>query len=63
MEAEDADLDSRAPLLERERVISCTIEPGLREVITEAEKSGGERILLKAKVVLEPEPIPQRVRR
>ena len=63
MEAEDADLDSRAPLLERERVISCTIEPGLREVITEAEKSGGERILLKAKVVLEPEPIAQRVRR
>ncbi|PAV16447.1 hypothetical protein PNOK_0806700 [Pyrrhoderma noxium] len=63
MEAEDADLDSRTPLLGRNRVISCTIEPGLREVITEAEKSGGERVLLKAKVVLELEPIAQRVRR
>ena len=53
MEADDEDLrKGQVPL--RNRVVMCTIEPGLREIISGIERSGKERILRKAKVVLEP---------
>ena len=49
MDAEDDDEVS-----EGDRVVLCCIEPGLREITSGVERSGQDRVLLKAKVVLKP---------
>ena len=59
MDAEDDAEVSKGKISEGDRVVLCCIEPGLREIISGVERSGQDRVPLKAKVVLKPLPADQ----
>ena len=54
MDAEDDGEVSKGNISEGDRVVLCCTEPGLREITSGVERSGQDRVLLKARVVLKP---------
>ena len=51
---EEMDAEDDGEVSEGDRVVLCCIEPCLREITSGVERSGQDRVLLKAKVVLKP---------